>query len=240
LFPVGKGSPTLSSSDFLNTYQNTAEIQRNDSFPSSSDSHVSSPSTTIQSLGPDSVYSGILAKDSSETVPTINLSADSHYDSEESCFVPLNFGSPTLTNSNDSEEKPTFRAYGRKLSDGAFSRNGDLPNSVAESVLTPLFLPEIQHNSTSGVFRNTRASAGNRYLHDDRHTNDPLRGSVESSYMVDDIYNRKCWEESDDVSIAQFLDDFQSSLSVDCKPKGTSSSLFMSKIDPEVTKHKWC
>jgi len=228
LFPAGNGAFALSPSEF--------EIQKNDSFQSSSDSYASSHSTTMTSMGTDSVYSGILAKDSSETLPTINLSADSHYDSEESIFVPLNFGSKTLTNSYDSEEIPNFRAYGRKPSDGAMSRNGDLPNSVAESVFSPFsFLPEIKHSSTSKVVQNGHES--NRNPHHDKFTNNPLhRPVVESSGIVGDIYNRKSWEEHDDMSIAQFLNDFESRLHVNPNPE--VSSLFTSKIDPEFQKHE--
>lgn len=202
---------TPSPSEFVNSYENKLGQQ-----------HGSLTSAQ------DDVYCRILGQGSSETLPTINLSTDSYSDSD----VPMSFGSSPTTNLSmdsycDSEETDfvplNFGPYDRNVSDGAFSRNGDLPNSVAESVLTPHI------NSLSAVFRDPQVQR--------HHTHSAHYSSVEPSYMAQDRYNCKSWDEPDDMSIAQFLDDFQTRLNVDSSTQAPSSSFFVSKIDPEVTKH---
>lgn len=253
LLPSKSGSLTLSPSEYRNIYDSHSKddssayssiggLQMNDSFQSSSDSHVTPHSTSrveMSSTAVDDIYCGIIGQGSSDTLPTINLSTDSYCDSEESNFTPMKFGSPVMNLSTDSfcDSEDDFNfvplnfgTYDRHVSDGAISRNGDLPNSVAESVFTPhSFHAEIKHDSPSTVFRDSR------HVHDSRYEKNP---SSESSHMDRDVYGRKSWDEPEDVSIAQFLGDFDSGLRFNSSTEIASSSFFLSKIDPEVTKLK--
>jgi len=244
--PSSSGSSTQSASEFRNlyspytkddssAYSSTRGQHINDSFPSSSASHVTSLSTSI-----DDIYCGIIGQGSSDTLPTINLSTDSYCDSEESNVTAMKFGSPIMNLSTDSfcESEDDFNfvplnfgPHDQHVSDRAVSRNGDLPNSVAESVFTPHSFPTEIKQSLSEVFRNSHM--GTRDSHDNRYEQNPVSAS---SCIGQDAYGRKSWDEPDDVSIAQFLGDFDSRLSFNSSPEITTSSLFLSKIDPEVTK----
>jgi len=225
-----------SATDEASHYAPFMALQKNDSFPSSSDSFVSShsfPRVKKPAVPTDGFYSGIIGQGSSETQPTINLS-DSYCGSEDNSIAPLNFG-----------------ASDRNVLGGVISRNGDLPNSVAESVLTPLsFSSEAKRHSFSGVFRNSRVSRmGHHNTDDGRYFKNPsCKSPMQPTNSGNNLYCNRSWDESDDVSksnnsssdpnnLAKFLDDFELRMSFNSSPEVPSSSFFVSKIDPEVMKH---
>eukprot|EP00555_Chaetoceros_dichaeta_P010475 CAMPEP_0198254096 /NCGR_PEP_ID=MMETSP1447-20131203/4465_1 /TAXON_ID=420782 /ORGANISM="Chaetoceros dichaeta, Strain CCMP1751" /LENGTH=633 /DNA_ID=CAMNT_0043940029 /DNA_START=113 /DNA_END=2014 /DNA_ORIENTATION=- len=222
-----------STNDESSPYAPMMALQKNDSFLSSSDSLVSShsfPRVENPVGSTDGFYCGIIGQGSSETQPTVNLS-HSHCGSEENSIAPLNFG-----------------ASDRNVSDGVISRNGDLPNSVAESVFSPpTFSSQTKRNPFSGVFRDS--NVGHHNTHNGRYSkNQPCKSPLQPTNSGDNIFCRKSWDESDDVSksnncnsdpnyFAKFLDDVDLRLSFNSSPEVPSSSFFVSKIDPEVMKH---
>lgn len=219
--------------DEYTPYAPAVALQKNDSFQSSPGSLVSSHSfTRVEKpvAGADGFYCGIIGQGSLETEPTINLS-DSFCGSEENNAVPLHFG-----------------GRDRNVSDGVIFGNGDLPNSVAESVLMsrPIFSDEAKRNSFSAVFRDSHS--GHHNTHYGRYKNNlPCQSLVEPTNLGSNVICRKSSDESDDVSkshnsrndpnnLTKFLDDFELRMSFSC-PEVPSSSFFVSKIDPEVMKH---
>jgi len=205
-----ENKPLLSDGDLIQAYRKLGSISHSHASKlhevESTNSHISSPASVRGEEISNDRYCSIFGQSSSETEPTITLSADSFCDENNI----------TLCH--------------RNISDGVVSRNGELPNSVAESVLKPAAI-DIDFFDGSDLMKN---SMGRRASYDTERRNHSGKPSLEGS----DIAYNSGRPSSDQSNLAQFLDDYEFRLSFDAITEHPSSSLFVSKIDPEVTNAK--
>jgi len=204
----------LSLSDCSIKHNTSAQLPASSLFnvDSSKSSRISSPT-----IDPYRIF----GQCSSETEPTMTLSADSFCGSDENNIIPIPFSS-----------------CDRNISDGAISGNGELPNSVAESVLTPstdnvlLGEADMKHRSFSTV--RPESNTG-RYYNNALH---PRPSTVYKFCSKKLLVGSRVKIDSGKTTtgqgdLAKFLDDFEFRISSDSKTDHPSS-LFKTKIDSGV------